>query len=164
MLSSTSHPGVVFGVRLFSLTLRPFASHCHCTVPTSSAEENKNDVRERYILFLLPFQCSVLFFWQLVLTQPLLSFLSSASAERRWEKTMVRPIVLALLTPMLSMSSEGELLTSDVSSDSRSGLLERGRRAAAFDFEAIFFCGATPASGVRADRESRACILAGFVC
>ncbi len=51
---------------------------------------------------------------------------------------MVWPAVLALLTPMLSMSSEGELLTSDVRSDSRSGRVERGRGAAAFDFGAIF--------------------------
>lgn len=80
-----------------------------------------------------------LFFWQLVLTQPLLSFLSSVSAERRRKKRrMVWPVVLALLTPMLSMSSEGELLTSDVRSDSRSGRVEQGRGAAAFDFGAIF--------------------------
>jgi len=83
---------------------------------------------------------------------------------------MVWPIVLALLTPMLSMGSEGELLTSDVRSDSRSGRVERGRGAAAFHFGAIFFLNCMcvgphlPQGPVMTENHVCVCVLIGCLC
>ncbi len=134
-LSIRSHPGVVLG------TLLAFCfPGCQSTVPaflTPLAKEMRKNGRELLFSFLHSF-CSVCFSWQLVLTQPLLSFLSSVSAERRRKKDGLARCTCSFDPHVVH---EQWRRTSDKRCQEWQPIWSgwTGRGAAAFDFGAIFW-------------------------